>query len=77
MIFDDSSKENALGNSSKAIQNKNCQLKRLRVGLNALLEGKDSICVDKDLSDDVGKVIKNHTIFEKDEFKQMFWEQQV
>ena len=61
----------------KAIWNKNRQLKRLRVRLNALLEGKDSICEDKDLSSDIEKVIKNHTMLEKDEFKQMFWEQQV
>ena len=61
----------------KAIRNKNRQLKRLRVRLNSLLEDKDSICVDKDLSSDIEKVIKNHTILEKDEFKQMFWEQQI
>ena len=61
----------------KAIQNKNRQLKKLRVRINALLESKDSVCVDEDLSSDIATVIRNHTVLEKDDFKRMFWEQQV
>ena len=61
----------------KAIRNKNRQLKRLRIRINALLKSKDSVCVDEDLSSDIATVIRNHTVLEKDDFKRMFWEQQV
>ena len=61
----------------KAIRNKTCQLKRLRIRINALLKSKDSVCVDEDLSSDIATVIRNHTVLEKDDFKRMFWEQQV
>ena len=42
-----------------------------------LLENNASICVDKDLSSDIQRVIENHRVMEKDEFKKIFWEQQV
>ena len=61
----------------KAIRNKNRQLKRLRVRLKTLLENKASICVDKELCSDIQRVIENHRVIEKDEFKRIFWEQQV
>ena len=61
----------------KAIRNKNRQLQRLRIRINALLKSKDSVCVDEHLSSDIATVIRNHTVLEKDDFKRMFWEQQV
>ena len=61
----------------KAIRNKNCQLKRLRVRLNTLLGNKASLGVDEELTSDIKRVIDNHRVVEKDEFKRIFWEQQV
>ena len=61
----------------KAIRNKTRQLKRLRLRLKVLLENKASICVDKELTSDIERVIENHRVMEKDEFKRIFWEQQV
>ena len=61
----------------KAIRNKTCQLKRLRIRLKGLLENKASICVDEELSSDIKRVIENHRVMEEDKFKRIFWEQQV
>ena len=60
----------------KAIRNKNRQLKRLRAKVQQVLEG-DSIPLDDELSGDVQKVISQHKVIEKDDFRRIFWEQQV
>ena len=61
----------------KAIRNKTRQLKRLTNRLKVLLENKASVSVDDELSCDIKRVIENHSVMEEDEFKRIFWEQQV
>lgn len=63
----------------KAIQNKNRQLKRLRAKVASLLErnSESTISLDEKLSKDIQMVIDNHKEIEKDDFKRIFWEQQV
>ena len=62
----------------KAIRNKNRQLKRLRAKLDILVEN-DSIEVDEDLTQDLQVIVEssNNSHSVKDEFKRIFWEQQV
>ena len=60
----------------RAIKMKNRQLKRLRVKLNILLE-KDSVQVDEQLQRDLEKVADVHSVMEEDDFKKIFWQQQV
>ena len=64
MIFEDSPKASTVSNPSEShTKQKLPAIKRLRIRLKVLLENNASICVDKDLS--------------SDEFKKIFWEQQV
>lgn len=61
----------------RAIRNKNMQLKRLRTKLSSLLECNSTVSIDEKLSNDIQTVIDNHKEIEKDDFKRIFWEQQV
>ena len=60
----------------RAIKIKNRQLKRLRMKLNVLVE-KDGVQVDENLQRDLEKVVNVHSVMEEDDFKQIFWQQQV
>lgn len=62
-----------------AIRNKNRQLKRLRCKLEKIVED-DSVAIDNDLSQDLQAVIANHSNDAEtvqDDFKRIFWQQQV
>lgn len=62
----------------KAIRNKNRQLARLRAKLEMLVEN-NSVEVDDDLDQDLRMMVEDCSNVEsvKDEFKRIFWEQQV
>ena len=64
------------GVTQKGYKMKNRQLKWLRVKLNILLE-KDSVQVDEQLQMDLEKVADVHSVMEEDDFKKIFWQQQV
>lgn len=60
----------------KAIKLKTKQLQRLRTKLSAIMES-DGISVDEQLRTDLEKVMDIHSVVQEDEFKRIFWEQQV
>jgi len=60
------------GNQDK----KNRQLKQLRMKLNVLVE-KDGVQVVEQFQKDLEKVADVHSVMEEDEFKKIFWQQQV
>ena len=60
----------------KAIKMKNRQLKQLRMKLNVIVE-KDGVQVDEHLQRDLEKIADVHSLVEGDDFKRIFWEQQV
>lgn len=60
----------------KAIKMKNRQIKQLRAKLSSIVEC-DGFTVDESLTNDLQKVVDNHSILKEDEFKRIFWEQQV
>lgn len=60
----------------KAIKTKNRQLKQLRMKLQVILE-KDGVQVDELLQSDLEKIADVHSLVEGDDFKRIFWEQQV
>jgi len=60
----------------RAIKIKNRQLKQLRMKLNVLVE-KDGVQVDEQFQKDLVKVADVHSVMEEDEFKKIFWQQQV
>jgi len=60
----------------KAIRIKTRQLKQLRMRINSILE-TNGVAVADDLRGDLEKVVENHKVMEEDEFKRVFWEQQV
>ena len=65
-----------LASLRRAVQNKNRQLQRLREKVQQLLK-EDSIPVDKELSSDIQKGVDQHKAVEEDDFRHIFWEQQV
>ena len=60
----------------RAIKMKNRQLKQLRMKLNVILEN-DGVQVDEHLQKDLEKIADVHSLVEEDDFKRIFWEQQV
>ena len=60
----------------KSIKMKNRQLKQLRSKLSTIVK-TDGISVDAQLQRDLEKVADIHSVVEEDEFKRIFWEQQV
>ena len=60
----------------KAVRFKNRKLKQLRMRLNNILDNNGVVVAD-DLSCDIVKVVDSHQVLEEDEFKRIFWEQQV
>ena len=55
---------------------KNRQLKQLRSKLSTIVK-TDGISVDAQLQRDLEKVADIYSVVEEDEFKRIFWEQQV
>ena len=49
----------------------------MKVKLNHLMESNSCIKVDDDLTSNIAKVIENTRVLQGDEFKHIFWEQQV
>ena len=60
-----------------AIRTKHRQLQRIKVKLNHLMASDACITVDDDLTSDISKVIECTQVLQGDEFKRIFWEQQV
>ena len=60
-----------------AIRTKQRHLQRIKVKLNHLMASNSCIRVDNDLTSDISKVIENTEVLLDDEFKRIFWEQQV
>lgn len=64
----------------KAIMNKNKQLQRLRRKLSCAVE-TNGVLVDDELANDLHQVVNNksdhESVFNDDEFKKIFWDQQV
>jgi len=60
----------------KAVRIKTRQLKQLRMRLDNLLDSNGVVVTD-DLTHDIEKVVDKHHVLEEDEFKRVFWEQQV
>ena len=64
----------------KAIKNKNKQLQRLKMKLSRAVK-TDGIFVDDELSSDLQQVVDSKAdhepVFGNDEFKRIFWDQQV
>ena len=60
-----------------AIRTKHRQLKRIKAKLNHLMASNACITIDDDLTSDISKVIECTQILQGDEFKRIFWEQQV
>ena len=60
----------------KALHIKTRQLKQLRMRLDSILESNGVVVAD-DLRCDLEKVVDSHQVLEEDEFKRVFWEQQV
>ena len=60
--------------------NKNKQLQQLRMKLSSA-EETDGILVDDELANDLHQVVNNksdhESVFKDDEFKRIFWDQQV
>lgn len=48
----------------------------MKIRLNNILDN-DGVVVTDDLRCDIEKVVESHHILEEDEFKRVFWEQQV
>jgi len=69
-------KSDLIKSLQKALRIKTRQLKQLRRRLNSILE-HDGVAVADDFKCDLEKVVDNHQVLEEDEFKQIFWEQQV
>lgn len=61
----------------RAIRSKNAQLRRLRVKVKKLMESSACVQLDDSLNSDIQRVIDDHQVLEKDDFKRIFWEQQV
>ena len=61
----------------KAIKTKNMQIKRLNTKVKKLMQSKVCVEIDSSLSSDIQKVIDDHKVLEGDDFKRIFWEQQV
>ena len=62
----------------RAIRTKNRQLARLTSKLQDLMSSNLCLELDDKLNADILKVVEDHkTVTEKDDFKQIFWEQQV
>ena len=60
-----------------AIRTKQRHLQRIKIKLNHLMASNSCIRVDNDLTSDISKVIENTEVLLDDEFKHIFWEQQV
>ena len=60
----------------KAIKTKNRQLKQLRMKLSAIVQ-EDGVQVDEQLQRDLEKIADVDSLVEGDDFKRIFWEQQV
>ena len=60
-----------------AIRSKNAQLRRLRIKVKKLVESSACVQLDDSLNSDIQRVIDDHQVLEKDDFKRIFWEQQV
>ena len=60
-----------------AIRTKHRQLQGIKVKLNYLMASDACITVDDDLTSDISKVIECTQVLQVDEFKHIFWEQQV
>ena len=60
-----------------AIRTKNQQVKRMKLKLNRLMESHNCIKIDDNLTSDITQVIENTQLLQGDEFKRIFWEQQV
>ena len=60
-----------------AIRTKQRHLQRIKVKLNHLMASNSCITVDNGLTSDISKVIENTEVLLDDEFKRIFWEQQV
>ena len=61
----------------KAIKQRNQKLKQLRAKLDKVMNQSACVPVDDGLSADIKQVIKQQPLMEKDDFKRIFWEQQV
>jgi len=61
----------------KAIRNKICQIQKLKTKTNKLIAANSCIKVDDSLNADISNVIDKYEEIEKDNFKRIFWEQQV
>ena len=62
----------------RAIRTKNRQLIRLKSKLKDLMSSNSCLELDDNLNADILKVVEDHkSISEKDDFKRIFWEQQV
>lgn len=61
----------------RAIQTKNRQIHRLKSRLKDLMNSSSCVELDDKFNADILKVIEDHKMIEKDNFKQIFWEQQV
>lgn len=60
-----------------AIRTKHRQLQRMKDKLNHLMASNSCVKVDDNLTSDISKVIQNTQVLQDDEFKRIFWEQQV
>ena len=69
-------KSDRIKSLQRALRIKTRQLKQLRRRLDSILE-HDGVAVADDLRCDLEKVVDNHQVLEEDEFKRIFWEQQV
>ena len=61
----------------RAIQNKNKQVQRLKKRVEQLLNSNSSVTLDEGLSNDLQMIIDQHEVIENDEFRCIFWEQQI
>lgn len=61
----------------RAIRNKNKQVQRLEKRLEQVLRSNSSVTLDDELSNDLQMIIDQYKVIEKDDFRRIFWEQQV
>lgn len=61
----------------RAIKSKNVQIKRLNAKVKKLMESSSCVELDDGLNSDILSVIEDHKALEKDDFKRIFWQQQV
>ena len=61
----------------RAIKNKNAQIKRLTAKVKKLMESSSCVQLDNDFNSDILRVIDDHKSLENDDFKWIFWQQQV